>query len=295
MNALRHRRKVVGLGEALWDIAGDEKHCGGAPVNFAYISSLLGEDAIVASRIGRDKLGEELRQELGQRGLDLHFLQLDDSLPTGAVSVTVSGDGQPEYNIHTGVAWDAMEWTPEWAQLAEETDAVSFGTLAQRCPKSRETIHAFLRKTRPDCARIFDVNLRPPFYSSDIILNSLPVANVVKVNEAEYVEIASLLGLPEVATKETLRAFAEKFDLWLVCVTRGSRGSMMATRYRVTEHPGFAVKVRDTIGAGDAFTAAMTHTWISSNEDLEQTSETANRWAAWVASQAGAMPLRVDF
>jgi fructokinase len=167
---------------------------------------------------------------------------------------------------------------------------VCFGTLVQRSAKSRVTIEAFLRNTRPDCVRIFDVNLWARFYSRDVIINSLALATIVKFNEAEFGEIGSMVGLAEADAAESLPALARNFDLQLVCLTRGSRGSLLATPDHAVEHPGFAVEVNDTIGAGDAFTAAVAHGWLSKGE-LEKTSAIADRWAAWVASQPGGMPL----
>jgi fructokinase len=283
----------VGIGEALWDLLPGVRHIGGAPLNFSYISSLLGEHAVIASRIGNDTLGAELMSEASLRAVDTRYLQHDADLPTGTAAVTMSAVGQQAYEIRQPAAWDALELAPEWERLAEAADAVCFGTLAQRSAKSRAAIQAFVRKTRANCVAIFDVNLRAPFYSRDVIVNSLEIATIVKVNEAEFAEIAPMVGLPDATTQRNLRAFARKFGLQLVCLTRGGRGSVLATPDHVVEHPGFKVEVKDTIGAGDAFTAAVAHCWVH-RFGLEPTGVMANRWASWVASQPGGMPLLDD-
>ncbi|HZE68287.1 MAG TPA: carbohydrate kinase [Pyrinomonadaceae bacterium] len=283
-----NRRTIIGIGEALWDLLPAGRHLGGAPLNFTYISSLLGQHAIALSRIGNDKPGKELKQQLQGKGVDTTYIQTDSLLPTGTAAVTVAADGQGEFEISQPAAWDALDLTAEWKELARQADAVCFGTLGQRSMASRTTIQGFLRETRQDCIRVFDVNLRAPFYSREVILDSLALATIAKFNEAEFAEVVSITGLAE-TTGSSLKAFAARFDLGLVCITRGARGSILATRDRVLEHAGFATDVRDTVGAGDAFTAALTHAWLR-GADLKEISTVANCWAAWVASQTGAMP-----
>ena len=289
-NVARRRRIVVGIGEVLWDVLPGVRHAGGAPLNFSYICSLLGEHAFVASRIGSDEMGTDLIHEMSRRNVDSSCVQRDQALPTGTAAVVLSADGQPTFEIRQPAAWDAFEWSPAWEHLAQQADAVCFGTLAQRSAKSRATIRAFLEKRRPDCVAIFDANLRAPFYSPEVILDSLKMATIAKLNEAEFAEIAAMAGLAGATTSANLQAFARNFHLDLVCVTRGSRGSLLATPTDAFEHAGFQVEIKDTIGAGDAFAAAVAHGWLA-KAGLARTSEIANRWAAWVASQAGAMPL----
>jgi fructokinase len=286
-------RRVVGLGEALWDLLPEGKQIGGAPLNFAYISVLLGEQAAIASRIGSDPLGAELERELSARGIEIGCLQRDPSLPTGTVKVMISADGQPQYEIRRPVAWDALESTSDWKELAREADTVCFGTLAQRSDPSRRAIAAFLAATRPECMRIFDLNLRPPFYSRDTVLDSIRLATIVKCNDNELAEVSSMTGLPVGVSPQELSTLASRLGVELICVTRGDRGSLLATPQQVVEHPGFPVKVVDTVGAGDAFAAAVACCW-GLRVGLERTSAMANLWAGWVASQHGAMPLIDD-
>jgi len=291
MNSSRHI--VVGLGETLWDMLPTGKHLGGAPLNFAYIASLLGEHAVIASRIGNDSLGNEIQAELSSRNLDTSGVQTDSTLPTGTVDVHFR-DGQPEYEIRQPVAWDALEWTPEWRAIAATSDAVCFGSLAQRDPRSRQTIHKFLENTRPECLRVFDINLRKPFYSREVIELTLRSATILKLNDVELVEIAAILGAKGDSQRAIMGELSDKFGLNTVLLTCGERGAMAVCGAKPASHPGFKVRVRDTIGAGDAFTAAAIHCILRGIE-LEKTLAFANKWASWVASEDGGMPvLRED-
>ena len=283
------KRTIVGLGELLWDLLPSGKQLGGAPANFAYIANLLGDTGIPASRLGRDSLGDEALKKLAQLGLSNAFVQQDPSHPTGTVKVEIDASGQPRFDISELVAWDFLEWTSSWQQLANEADAVCFGSLAQRSAPSRSTIRSFLQATRPEAVRIFDVNLRQNFYSAQILAESMKLATIVKLNHEELPRIMHLLEHESRAEKDSARRLLSSHDLQWVCVTRGSRGSLLISLDECSEHPGIKVKVADTVGAGDAFTAALVHGYLRGSS-LTQINETANRVGAWVASQPGATP-----
>jgi len=288
---------IVGLGELLWDMLPEGKQLGGAPANFSVMSARLGNRAVIASRLGNDTLGREARDYLTPLPADLNSLQEDPKHPTGSVGVTLTA-GQAEYVIHEPVAWDFLEFTPEWKRLATEADAVCFGTLAQRQPVSRKTIHAFLAATRKDCVRVFDVNLRKPFYTRGVVEDSLAKATILKLNDAEMPQVLSLLKLDAGTSSAELdsgtlrkgaRTLLGEFPIQLVCITMGGSGSLLVTRETFDQHPGISIKVADTIGAGDAFTAALASYYLQ-RAPLPVLNEAGNRWGSWVASQAGAMP-----
>jgi fructokinase len=283
------RRTIVGLGELLWDLLPAGRQLGGAPANFAYITNLLGDTGIPASRIGTDSLGQEALQRLAQLGLSAASVQTDPVHPTGTVKIEIDKDGQPRFDILKPVAWDFLEWSPEWKRLASETDAVCFGSLAQRSSQSQATIRSFLHATRPGTVRVFDVNLRQDFYSREVIAESMKLANIVKLNHEELPKVARLLELENRGEPDAARCLRTSYDLDLVCITRGTDGSVLMSREERSEHPGFRVKVADTVGAGDAFTAALVHQYLR-RRPLAQINETANRIGAWVASQSGATP-----
>ena len=205
------------------------------------------------------------------------------------MKIEIDKGGQPQFDISEPVAWDFLQWTPLWQQLAQKADAVCFGSLAQRSPQSRATIRSFLRATRTEAVRIFDVNLRQNFYTSQILAQSMQHATIVKLNHEELPRIMHLLEHESSAEKDSARRLLSSYDLKLVCVTRGNGGSLLMSPDECSEHPGFKVKVADTVGAGDAFTAALVHQYLR-GASLDQINETANRVGAWVASQPGATP-----
>src|SRR6185295_16325883 len=244
---------IVGIGELLWDRLPEGEQLGGAPANFAYHASLLGNRVGVLSRIGSDRLGDRALERLRMLHLPTDLIQLDETHATGTVAVEVDASGQPDFVITEEVAWDYLEFTSQWQTLAARADAVCFGTLAQRSPVSRQAIRRFLDATRRDALRIFDVNLRQPFYTREIILESFALARLVKINHHELAQLAAMFELSGSSETELGGQLLSKFALELVCITRGNRGSLLVSRSETVEHPGFAVDVVDTIGAGDAF------------------------------------------
>jgi fructokinase len=293
--ALKEPHLILGIGELLWDVLPEGPRLGGAPANFTVMAGRLGNHAAILSRIGRDDLGRKAVERLDPLPADTSFLQIDAAHETGRVTVAFE-DGQPHYTIHQPAAWDFAELSDAWVNLAERADAICFGSLAQRCLESRQTIQTLAAQTSSDCIRVFDVNLRAPFYSGEVIQESLELATVMKMNDAEVPQVLGLLGLPvgEGTEDEQLRYGAQRLldefpTLKMVAITCGGLGSLLVTREEWNRHPGIPIQVVDTIGAGDAFTAALTH-YLLRGADLATLNEAGNRWGGWVASQSGAMP-----
>jgi fructokinase len=287
---LNKRHIVVGLGELLWDLLPAGRQLGGAPANFAYITSLLGDEGIPASRLGQDALGEEAILRLRELALPTAFIQEDADHPTGTVQIEVDAAGQPRFEISESVAWDFLEWTPQWQRLAKQADAVCFGSLAQRSEHSRATIRKFvLAAQQRNAVRIFDVNLRQNFFTAQVLGESMRLATLVKLNHQELPRLMRLFELDHHREEDSARRLLSLHDLKLVCITRGNGGSLLVSAAECSEHPGFKVKVADTVGAGDAFTAALVHGYLRGTS-LAQINENANRVGAWVASQSGATP-----
>jgi fructokinase len=287
---------ICGLGELLWDLLPGGEWLGGAPANFAVMAARLGNRGVIASRLGADARGTLARQQLQRFPVDLGYLQIDPEQPTGTVGVEIA-DNEPQYVIHAPVAWDFLEWTAEWHALAKEADAVCFGTLAQREGPSRETIRRFTGATRRECVRVFDVNLRDPFFSARTIAQSLTLATIFKLNEGEVPIVVEILGAPPVtevtppepALLRAARWLLGRYPMQMVAITMGSRGSLLVTRETSDRHPGVDAKVADTVGAGDAFTAALVDAYLR-GATLAEMNGAGNHWGAWVASQPGAMP-----
>ena len=285
------RFTVVGLGELLWDLFPEGKQLGGAPANFAYMTSLLGDEGLVASRVGNDALGRSAARRLQRIGLKSSYLQLDSVHRTGTVNVRVDSAGQPTFEIAESVAWDFFQWTTEWDHLAEQTDAVCFGSLAQRSPGSLATIRAFLKAVGERTLRVFDVNLRQAFYSSETLDESLRLTDIVKLNQDELPVVVKVLGHAFEDEEKATRWLRDTYNLKLACVTRGAMGSLLVSEKETNKHPGRKVHVVDTVGAGDAFNAALVYHYLR-RAALPTLNEAANRMGAWVASQTGATPAR---
>jgi fructokinase len=284
---------ILAVGEILWDLLPIGKQLGGAPANFAFHAARLGADAKIISAVGDDDLGREILARLADLGLDTSSIAVDPKHPTGVVTVSLDHRGVPTYIIHENVAWDFIPTTHAAKHLAETADCVCFGTLAQRSPVSRDTIRDVLSHTRPECLRIFDVNLRQHYYDRDVIDYSLELTDVLKINDTELIEIARLYDLPitEGTPAFELQELFTHHDLDLIAVTRGDKGSVLYARDGTThDHPGYApARLADTVGAGDAFTAALAIGLLKSLP-LDQINDHANRLASYVCSQPGATP-----
>ena len=295
------KKKVVGLGEVLWDVFPERTCLGGAPANFAYITTLMGDQGIVASRVGEDSRGLDALRRMEELGLDIDHVQTDRDHSTGTVKVELDAKGQPRFEIASPVAWDFLEWTMDWQDLAPMADAVCFGSLAQRSAESRATIQQFLKSASPRTLKVFDVNLRQAYYSQEVLAESMRLADIVKLNDEELPKIMSLGGFPNKSPNHSVDRSANSrelssaqrliaaYNLSLVCITRGGRGSLLVRNGESSEHPGFSVRVADTVGSGDAFTAGLVHEYLH-GASLALMNEVANLVGAWVASEVGAMP-----
>jgi fructokinase len=282
------RFKLVGIGEVLWDLLPGGRQLGGAPANFVCHACALGAEARLISRVGNDALGREALDRLEKLGVPTDCIEVDPKLPTGTVSVEVTPDGQPRFQIHENVAWDALSGEAGGQAAVAAAAAVCFGTLAQRREPSRATIRSLVAAAPPAALRILDVNLRQDFYSREIIEESMALANVLKVNDAELPRLAEIFQQSG-DERAQIEALARRFSLRCVACTRGARGSLLFSGGSWSDHPGTRTNVVDTVGAGDAFSAAMT-LGLLSGWSLNEINRLANDVAAYVCSQPGATP-----
>jgi fructokinase len=293
---------VIGVGEVLWDLLLSGPQLGGAPANFAYHAHALGARAQVITRVGKDDYGREIIRRFHKMGLPETTVQIDDTVPTGTAKVALSGDGLAQFTIQENVAWDHIAVTPEALVAASEAHAICFGSLAQRSEPSRNTIQQLGAAAPVDALRVFDINLRQQFYSRGLIEQSLQLANVLKLNDDELPTLAKmfgLTGLPEHPIKHQIEWLAHTFSLRLVALTRGANGSLLYQKdnneVRWSDCPSRPVKVVDTVGAGDSFTAAMV-LGLLRKMDLDEINTIANEVARFVCSQPGATPaLPIEF
>lgn len=282
----KRRPIVVGIGELLWDMLPTGKKAGGAPINFVYHASRLGAEGYAVSAIGDDSLGKEIIEELDK----YHIQHLIEKVPypTGTVKVELTEEGIPSYTISERVAWDHIIATSNAIDLAEQADAICFGTLAQRSAQSRETIQAISSFAPEDAYRLFDINLRQHYYSKELIEESFYLANVLKANEEEFVVLKELFGLTG-SEEETARWFIEKYNLRMLVLTAGASHSTIYTREEISTLPTPKVQVADTVGAGDAFDAALIIALLKGKSLVEAHHE-AVKCAAFVCSKVGAWP-----
>ena len=281
---------IVGMGEALWDVLPEGKKIGGAPANFAYHVSQFGFNSRVVSAVGDDKLGNEILENFSEK--NLNFLIEKVPYPTGTVQVELDDEGIPCYDIKEGVAWDNIPFTPALEELAKQTRAVCFGSLAQRSFVSRETINKFLDAMPDDNGqlRIFDINLRQNFYTKEILCNSMEHCNILKINDEELVTVSRMFGYPGIDLQDKCWILLAKYNLKMLILTCGVNGSYVFTPGEISFVETPKVEVADTVGAGDSFTATFVAA-ILKGKKVSDAHKLAVEASAYVCTQNGAMPI----
>lgn len=287
------RPVVVGIGEVLWDVFADGERFGGAPANVAMHAAALGAEAHLVGAVGRDARGAAALARLDAAGVHREAVAELDGHPTGTVHVTVDAAGHPRYAMTAGTARDLIPWSDAVARAAAAADAVCFGSIAQRHAVSRTTIQRAVGEARRATWRLFDVNLRQAFHDVDVLTASLGLANAVKLNDDELPVVARLCGADGATPEARLRALCARFDLRLAALTRGAHGALVVADGDCHEVAGVPTVVVDTVGAGDAFAAALL-VGLLSGQPVRAACDHANRVAAFVCSRPGATPQLPD-
>lgn len=286
---------IIGLGEVLWDLFPDGARFGGAPANVACAAaSLLGATGAVTlvSALGDDRRGREAIGFLRQRRVDVSALQITGAA-TGTVTVQLDDSGQALFNISDNVAWDRIVWSEKWRDLAANADAICFGSLAQRGDISRQTIQKFIIATPASSLKVFDMNLRAPFYAPDTLIQSLELANVLKLNDQELCVIANILALSG-ETIDILKSLQDDYQISSIALTQGAAGAMLLRHSEAVRVPSVPTTVVDTVGAGDAFTAALM-IGLLNEQPLKEIAHFATGVSSYVCSQRGATPSLPDW
>jgi fructokinase len=282
------RYTITALGEVLWDVFPEGPRFGGAPANVACHAAALGADASLVSCVGKDELGEQALESLRRHDVSTQCIAVSPKHPTGRVQVELDAAGKPTFTIGQDVAWDHLEWSEATERLAARSDAVCFGTLGQREGDSRRVIQRFLATAPAKVFRVLDINLRPPFTAEPVIRQSLESANVLKLSDDELPLVAAACDVAG-SEAEIIAALAVRYELRVIALTRGQRGATLICGPDRSDCDGVAVDVRDTVGAGDAFTAAMILSLLR-GDPLDAMNQRACRVAAYVCSQSGATP-----
>ena len=292
-NEVIERPLVIGFGEVLWDILPSGPTLGGAPANFAYACASLGAYSSLISRIGNDELGKKTRSQLSHFGIFLNGLTEDTAHPTGTVEVVLDTEGAATYSFPQNVAWDFLELSTNAERLITEAQIVCFGTLAQRTPHNQQILSKLLKKTTPETLIVFDVNIRNDFYTHTILRTSIGYADIIKMNAAELAAVCAATGIQEASETATLQQLVHNYSLQAAVLTKGITGSLVVTPDAVSNLTSFRVELEDTVGAGDAFTAAFA-LGFQQRWDLDSAHRKAAVVASFVCTQKGAMPQYPD-
>ncbi|WP_217607138.1 carbohydrate kinase [Chitinophaga sp. GbtcB8] len=276
---------IICFGEMLWDVLPQKELPGGAPMNAAYHLQKQGQQVAVISKVGKDNYGERLLTLLKDNGVTTDYVQQDALQPTGKVLAQPIGEHDVQYNILFPVAWDFIEWQPALGTLLQQAQYLVFGSLAARNNVSRSTLQKLLNWK---IKKVLDINLRPPHYSPEHIKELLGQCDILKLNQAELQLISSWYGAFSTA-EEQVRIIARQFNIHTIVVTMGASGALLYMNDRFYTHPGFRVKVADTIGSGDAFLAGFLSSLIKGRTP-EECLTIANATGALVASRSGGCP-----
>jgi fructokinase len=280
---------VVIFGEMLWDCLPSGPVAGGAPMNVALNLHQLGLSSRLISAVGKDEDGQKLLDFLSTFGLPLDMIQISSEHETSKVLVDTSDPENIKYTIVSPVAWDFIQWSEKLDIAVEEADAFVFGTLGVRNPQSLKTL---LKLLHHPTLRIFDANLRPPFYDFEVIETLLGFTDILKINEDELEIFADYFETEP--TIEGLCQFLDQhFPMEIICITRGSKGAVLYQKGKIMEHPGYKVKFQDSIGAGDAFLSGFIKTYLE-EKSPDEILNFACKLGGFVATQKGGTPKYVE-
>jgi len=283
--------KALTFGEALFDIIRGSAHLGGAPLNLAMHLAKLGAKPAVITAVGKDELGKTLLARAKEVGVDTFYILIDEKSPTGTVTVKLEDEGVPVFTINKGVAWDAITLDEKLyeALTGKEWDVFCFGTLAQRSEENRRTLKRLLSEIQANHF-FYDVNLRAGFYTKEWILSSLEHCTILKMNEGEAATVSNFVFCTVHSSENLCRLLVEKYpEISVVCVSKGPRGAAFYHKGVYEEIKTTPVKVADTVGAGDAFSAGFLYTYLS-GFGISKAASIACILGTYVASKPGSVP-----
>jgi fructokinase len=279
--------KAVAYGEVLWDVFDNEKKIGGAPLNVALRMKTLGCDVAMISCVGKDNDGEAIINQVKNLGLETDAIMQSESFPTGLVNVTLNERGSATYEIAYPSAWDKIVLNDFAKKTVAEADVLIYGSLVCRDEVSRKSLEELLQTK---VYKVFDVNLRKPHYSHEILEQLMHSANFIKFNDEELLEIAEAMHSPFTGLEENMHFVAEKTNVTAMCVTKGKHGALLMWEGKLYDNSGYPVEVADTVGAGDSFLAALITSLLTGKEP-QTAIDFACAVGALVAEAPGANPV----
>jgi len=278
--------KAVAFGEVLWDVFSDQKKIGGAPLNVALRMKSLGAEVTMISSVGNDQDGQEIINWVKNSGLDTDTIMQSEDFPTGLVKVTLDKQGSASYEIAYPSAWDKIVLDDKARDSVAAADVLIYGSLVGRDEISRNALVELLAM---DVYKVFDVNLRKPHYSYEILEQFMKPADCIKFNDDEIIEIAAALHSPFKSLEENMQFIAEKTNAASICVTKGKDGALLLWKGKVYNNAGYPVEVADTVGAGDSFLASLI-TLLLTGKAPQEALDYACAIGALVAQSHGANP-----
>ena len=283
--------RIISFGEVLWDLFPDGGRFGGAPANFACHAALQGAEVTICTAVGDDSYGDDAIRILSEYDIDVSLVQTVATAPTGTASVNLDDEGKPSFLFQDNSAWDQLQWTDDIATKILSADAICFGTLGQRSEMARQTTQRALEVAgRAKIPRVVDINLRPPFFDAKIIRESIQLASILKMSDEEVETVCAVFEIDlRQGLEAALRCLMELGQLKMIVVTRGSEGALLLTTDEISVQAGIPTEVIDTVGAGDAFTAAFLIRELQGSARSQNLLESCI-FAAEVCSDAGAVP-----
>lgn len=279
-------KKIICFGEVLFDVFPTHRKIGGAPLNVALRMASLGINAQIISRVGNDEIGKELLHFIEENGVATDTIQVDENLSTGEVIVQLNDKGSASYTINYPVAWDKIEVTSVAKNAIANADAMVFGSLVCRDLVSHQTLLDLMNLAK---YKIFDVNLRAPFYTKELLIELMNKADFIKFNDDELYEISEYMNSPYHSLEQNIHFIAEQTNTKHICVTKGSHGAVLYYNDTMYYNSGYKIEVADTVGAGDSFLAGLLTQLLTGN-DTQFAVNYACALGALVAQKEGANP-----
>ncbi len=278
--------KVTCFGEVLWDIFPTHKKIGGAPLNVALRIQSFDIQTNIISRVGDDEDGKRSLDHIKENGIDISTIQVDKNHKTGCVNVTLDSTGSASYEIDYPVAWDKIEISEKNIEIVRSSDAFIFGSLVCRDEVSKGTLLKLLQYGN---FKVFDVNLRPPFYSIELLIQLMNKVEFIKCNDDELHEICNVLGSNATSIEGQVKFLSKNTHTKQICVTKGKDGAVLLYNDQYYSHKGYPIKVKDTVGAGDSFLATLISKLLKGSKP-EDALDYACAVGAMVAGKPGANP-----
>lgn len=278
--------KIVCFGEVLWDVFPAQKKVGGAPLNVALRLQSLNNEVIMVSCVGDDAAGKTLLGYIFENGLDTSCIQTIKEVKTGEVLVQLNDKGSATYQITFPCAWDFIQINENTKSMVSSADAFVFGSLAARHQVSKKTLFTLLEFAR---FKVFDLNLRHPFYSQELLIALMNTSDFIKLNDEELMEVIHFYNEPCITIEQQIKYLSKVTNTKHICVTKGKHGAVLLYNNKFYYNSGYPVMVKDTVGAGDSFLGALVNLLIK-NANPQDAIDFACAVGALVAQSEGANP-----